>query len=145
MAAHHRPAVLVALAALVFMAWELVDHVLLMDVEMVTYHLIGFIVETTLASLAIVWAAYSRERSRQVQQRAEALAAVVAEALGSDDHEVSPVARLVKSLDEMRSCAHKWPDVHEQIDRIERDARRIQIANRGLKEILWPQVGAAAR
>jgi len=145
MAARYRPAGLVALAALVFVAWEVVDHALLMDVEMVTYHLTGFIVETTLASLAIVWAAYSRERSRQVQQRAEALAAIVAEALGSDDHDVSPVARLVKTLDEMRGCAHNWPDAHEQIDRMERDARRIQIANRGLKEILWPQARAAAR
>jgi len=130
---------------LLFAAWEIVDHAFLMGVEMVAYHVIGFAVETTFAAIGILWLAHSSERARLERERADALAAIVAEALGSEDAQSSPVTSLIRAVDEAEKSAEDKPEIREQLSRIRRDVRRIQVANRGLKEILWPEVDAPAR
>ncbi|MFQ5811266.1 MAG: hypothetical protein ACE5JM_16740 [Armatimonadota bacterium] len=130
----------VAVAALLFAAWEIVDHVLLMEMEMVTYHLIGFVCETVLAAAAILWATHHAERARRERERAERLAAVVATAIVSSEADISPVTRLMDGLAAVRRSTSDIPEVQETLRGMEEDARRIQVVSRGLRQIVSPHV-----
>ena len=130
----------VVAAILLFAAWEIIEHVLLMGMEMLTYHITAFIGETIIAIAVIFWVTRLQERVRIEGKRAERLATVVAEAMASEEGMSSPVASLIQSLQELRSSTEDMPVIQKQLERIEHDVHRIQVVNRGLKELLLPIV-----
>lgn len=131
---------MVVAAALLFAAWQIVNHIYLMNVDMVTYHVIGFLVEAALAAVAILWATHNAEQARRERERAERLAIVVAEAMVSAESDVSPVARLMKGLRELHESAQGMSAIQGKLSRMEQDARRVEVVNRRLRQIISPYV-----
>ncbi len=123
-----------------FLAWEVISHALLMGMDMFTYHITAFVGETILAIAVIFWVTGLKERVRVEGERAERLATVIAQAMASDEGMASPVASLTQSLQELRSSTEDMPVIQKQLERIEHDVHRIQVVNRGLKELLLPIV-----
>ena len=132
--------IVIVAAILLFAAWEIIEHVLLMSMGMFTYHITAFVGETIIAIAVIFWVTRLQGRVRVEGERAERLATVVTQAMASEEGMDSPVASLIQSLQELRSSTEDTPVIQKQLDRIEHDAHRIQVVNRGLKELLLPIV-----
>ncbi len=128
----------VVAAILLFAAWEIISHALLMDMAMVTYHIIAFVGETIIAIAVIFWVMRLQERIRVEGERAERLATVVTQAMASEEGMASPVASLMQSLQELRSSTEDMPVIQKKLEHIEHDVHRIQVVNQGLKELLLP-------
>ncbi len=123
-----------------FLAWEVISHALLMNMAMFTYHITAFVGETILAIAVIFWVTGLKERVRVEGERAERLVTVVAQAMASDAGMDNPMASLIQSLQELRSSTEDMPAIQKQLECIEHDVHRIQVVNRGMKELLLPIV-----
>ncbi len=130
----------VVAAIALFLAWEIISHALLMDMDMLTYHITAFVGETILAIAVIFWVTGLKERVRVEGERAERLATIVAQAMTSEEGMASPVASLIQSLQELRSSTEDMPEIQKKLEGIEHDVHRIQVVTRGLKELLLPIV-----
>jgi hypothetical protein len=124
----------VAGAALLFAAWEIIDYVLLASLESYVHSVLSFIIETILAVTAIYWVARTDEQARFERQRSERLAAVAIGALAAEGAPPGPLASLLHAVEEIRESTQDKPQVLEIVDRIAQDARRIQVVNRGLQQ-----------
>ena len=129
---------MVTVAALAFAAWELTDHVILATADVFLKFAVAFAVETCLAITAIFWATRWSERAQEEQLRAERLAIVLASAMASEASDASPVAAALKALGDIGERTESDPEVHELVERAEKDVRKIRSTNRHLEETLSP-------
>ena len=125
---------IVVLAALLFAAWELVDHLALVNLDIYAHYTIALVAETLLALGAILWVGRRDEAARVERARALRLASVVISSLASEDVSRGPLASIIKAAQEIRQSTQGQAEVQALVDGLEHDARRLQVVNRGLRQ-----------